>query len=328
MLTHLSHRLKAIGLCALTAMATFHAAHAHASTAYPERPVKLVVPFPPGGATDLIGRILADKLSSGLKQPVVVENRPGAGSAVGTAMVARANPDGYTLLFATSSGLTVAPALAPATYDPVKDFAPVMLVGASPLALIVSNQVPAKNVAELIALAKARPGALNMASFGNGSVSHLTGELFKAASGTNMVHVPFNGSAAALTDIQAQRVDVLFDTVSAAMPHYKAGRIQVIGTTGLKRSSAMPEVPAVAETVRGYESSPWFGIVAPARTPDAIVQRLNAELANAIASADVKALFAQQSFEIIGGSSKVLADAIQGDLVKWKSLVEKTGIKP
>lgn len=324
----LSSHLKAIGLSVTAALTAFHIGVAHANPSYPDRPIKLVVPFPPGGATDLLGRVLADKLAVGLKQPVIVENRPGAGSAIGTALVGRSSPDGYTLLFATSSGLTVAPALAPASYDPVKDFAPVMLVGTSPMALIVSSNVSAKSVAELIALAKSKPGALNMASFGNGSVSHLTGELFKSASGTNMVHVPYNGSAAALTDIQANRVEVLFDTVSAALPYYKAGRIQVLGTTGLKRSLAMPDVPAVADTVKGYESSPWFGIVAPAKTPDAIIQRLNAELATALANPEVKNLFAQQSFEIVGGSAKVLADAIQGDLVKWKALVEKAGIKP
>ena len=325
---HLSSRFKKLTSGALLGLASVSMASTHAAAVYPERPIKLVVPFAPGGTTDLLGRLLAEKLSTALKQTVFVENRPGAGSMIGTGQVARADPDGYTLLFATSSSLAVSPAFSTTTYDPVKDFAPVILIASSPMAVIVSSSVSAKNTAELISLAKAKPGSLNMASFGNGSASHLTGELFKNATGTDMVHVPYNGSAAALTDLQANRVDVMFDMVSAALPLYKAGKIRVIGTTGLKKSSAMPDVPVVADTVSDYESTPWFGIVAPAKTPAPIVQRLNSELSNALASPDIKNLLAQQSFEIIGGSPDAFAQVINNDLAKWKSVVQKAGIKP
>jgi tripartite-type tricarboxylate transporter receptor subunit TctC len=328
MLLNLPTRLKAIASCTLLGITGLAANAPHAATTYPERPIKLVVPFTPGGTTDLLGRLLAEKLSTGLKQSVVVENRPGAGSMIGTGQVARSEPDGYTLLFATSSALVVSPAYTHAAYDPIKDFAPVILIASSPMALVASPNLKADSISELIALAKENPGTMNMASFGNGSVSHLTGELFKATTGADLLHVPYNGSAAALIDLQAERVDVMFDMISAAMPHYKTGKIRVLGTTGLKVSAAMPEVPAIAETIEGYESTAWFGIMAPAKTPDAIVQRLNIELSNALSSPDIKELLTQQSFEVIGGSPEEFSQVIETDLKKWRKVVKEAGIQP
>ena len=328
MLLKLSTRFKKIASCTLFGLAALTAGVSHAAATYPDRPIKLVVPFAPGGTTDLLGRLLAEKLSTALKQTVFVENRPGAGSMIGTGQVARAEPDGYTLLFATSSSLVVSPAYTQAAYDPVKDFSPVVLIAASPMAVLAAPGVPAKTIPELIALAKSQPGKLNMASFGNGSASHLTGELFKSVTGLNMVHVPYNGSAAALTDLQANRVDVMFDMVSAALPLYKADKIKVLGTTGLTRSAAMPDVPAVADTVSGYESTPWFGIVAPAKTPVDIVERLNAELSDALETPAIKNLLRQQSFEIIGGTPQQFEAVIRNDLSKWQNVVKKADIKP
>ena len=327
MLLNLSTRFKKIASCTLFGLTAFTLGVPQAAAAYPDRPIKLVVPFAPGGTTDLLGRLLSEKLSLALKQTVFVENRPGAGSMIGTAQVARSDPDGYTLLFATSSSLVVSPAYTKASYDPTKDFSPVILIAASPMAVVVGPNVAARSIDELIALAKSKPGQLNMASFGNGSASHLTGELFKIATGTDMVHVAYNGSAAALTDLQANRVDVMFDMVAAALPHYKANNIRVLATTGLVKSPAMPDVPTVAETVSGYESTPWFGIVAPVKTPDAIVDRLNRELADALATPEIKNLLNQQSFEIIGGTPEAFGKVIQEDLAKWQRVVEKAGIK-
>lgn len=303
------------------ALGTVAAATAHAD--YPERTIKLVVPFGAGGTTDVLGRLLANRLGAALGQTVIVENRAGAGSMIGTAQVARATPDGYTLLFATSSSLAVSPAYTKTSYDPVADFSPVILIAASPMAVVVAPGVPAQTLPELIALAKKKPGELNLASFGTGSVSHLTGELFKAATGTDMVDVPFNGSAAAMTELQANRVQVLFDMVSAARPHAEAGQVRVVATTGLQPAAAMPSVPTVAATVPNFESTPWFGIVAPANTPQPVVQRLNHEVGKALQTPEVRKFLEQQSFEIVGGTPASFAEVIKADLQKWKTVVKQ-----
>ena len=298
-----------------------------AQATYPDRPIKLVVPFGPGGTTDVLGRLLAERLGTAPGQPVVVENRPGAGSMIGTAQVARAQPDGYTLLFATSSSLAVSPAYTKTQYDPIADFAPVILMAASPMAVVVAPDVPAQTLPELIALAKAKPGALSLASFGTGSASHLTGELFEAATGVDMVHVPFNGSAAAMTELQSNRVHALFDMVGAARPHAEAGRVRVLATTGLKPAAALPDVPTVAATVPNFESTPWFGIVAPANTPPDIVQRLNTELGQALQTPAVRTLLEQQSFEIIGGTPAAFGEVIAADFEKWRTVVRQANLQ-
>jgi tripartite-type tricarboxylate transporter receptor subunit TctC len=301
---------------------------AQAQGNYPDRPIKLVVPFPAGGATDLIARTLGQKLGEALGQPVVVENKPGAAAALGTDLVAKSPPDGYTLVLGISSSMVVGPVYTKVPYDPVRDFAPIAIATVSPFALVVHPSVPAKSVRELVALAKEKPGELNVASFGSGSSSHLTAELFKAMAGVNLTHVPYKGGPPALQDLIAGRVQVMFDIISSVRAHMEAGRLRALAVTGPRRSPVASDVPTVAETLPGFESSAWFGILAPAGTPDPIIRRLNKEIVQIVKGPALKELYAKQAMEPVGSTPEEFAAVIKADLAKWAKVIKDAGIKP
>ena len=326
MLNVVASRLLRGLFAALSTLAITCAAHAQGT--YPDRPIKLIVPFPAGGATDLIARTLGQKLGEALGKPVVVENKPGAAAALGTDLVAKSPPDGYTLVLGISSSMVVGPVYTKVPYDPVRDFAPISIATVSPFALVVHPSVPAKSVRELVALAKEKPGELNVASFGSGSSSHLTAELFKAMAGVNLTHVPYKGGPPALQDLIAGRVQVMFDIVSSVRAHIEAGRVRALAVTGPRRSPVAPEIPAVAETLPGFESSAWFGILAPAGTPEPIIRRLNTEIVRIVKGPDLKELYAKQAMEPVGSTPEEFAAVIKADLAKWAKVIKDAGIKP
>jgi tripartite-type tricarboxylate transporter receptor subunit TctC len=295
---------------------------------YPERTIKLVVPFPAGGATDLVARAVSQKLADALGKPVIVENRPGAAAAIGTDFVAKSAPDGYTLLMGISSSMVVGPVYSKVPYDPVRDFAPISILTVSPFAVVVRPSLPARTVPDLISLAKAQPGRLNMASFGSGSSSHLAGELFKSMAAINMTHVPYKGGAPALQDLLGGSVDVMFDIVSSVRPHIASGKLRGLAVTGLKRSPAAPDLPTAAETIPGFEASAWFGILAPAGTPSEVVGRLNKELVRIVKGPELQQLFSAQAMEPVGSTPEQFAETIKQDLAKWSKVIRDAGIKP
>lgn len=298
--------------------------------AWPSKPIKLVVPYPPGGSADILARAIGQKLSDGIGQAVVVDNRPGAGTAIGAEATAKAPPDGYTIMLGTVSSHAINPALTPGLkYDPVKDFAPVSLVASIPFVLLVHPSLPAKTVPELIALAKAKPGALNFSSAGSGTSNHLAGELFKSMTKTFMVHIPYRGSAPALADLLAGQVNLMFDLVLTAQPHVKSGAARALAVTGRERSSALPGVPTVAESgVPGYEVSAWFGFFAPAGTPANIVATLNAETVKAMRLPDLKERLASQGADAVTSTPEQFAGYVKEELGKWTRVVKASGMKP
>lgn len=304
------------------------AAHELAAQTYPSRPIRLVVPYPPGGPTDFVGRAVSQKLTEFLGQQVVVDNRPGAATVVGSELVARAAPDGYTLLFGTGGGTFLAPLILPkVSYDPRRDFAPVGMLVMSPQVLVVHPSVAANSVNELIALAKSKPGILNFASVGTGTSPHLGGELLKAMTGADIVHVPYKGTAPAMTDLLAGRVQLMFTSMPTVLAHIKAGKLKLLAVGGTKRSAAIPETPTVAETVPGFELVTWYGIFAPARTPTDIVLRLNAAIAKALADSEVRERLASQGLETTPMTPQELRRYAERDLDRWTRLVERAGIR-
>ena len=296
---------------------------------YPSRPVRLVVPFPAGGTTDILARAMAEKLSGALGQQFVVDNRPGAGGNIGSDIVAKSPPDGYTLLMGTVGTHAINPSLYPKMpYDHVKDFVPVVLVAGVPNVLVVNPTVPAKTVAELIALAKEKPGTINFASSGNGTSIHLSGELFKLLAGVQIAHVPYKGSAPALTDLIGGRVQIMFDNLPSALPHIKGGKLRALAVTSSKRAPALPDLPTIAESgVAGFEASSWFGILAPAATPRDIVQRINAEANKALHAPDMREKLLAQGAEAVGNSPEFFADYIRTETVKWAKVVKDSGAR-
>mgnify|MGYP000520356467 CR=1 FL=1 len=300
-----------------------------AAAQYPNKPIRIVVPFPPGGATDIVTRVVADKLTQSLGQPVTVENRPGAGGTLGSDLVAKATPDGYTLLMGSTSTHAVAPALyARLPYDPLKDFTPVANVAASPMILVVSPSLPVTNLKELIAYAKANPGKLSYASSGNGTVNHLTGEMLKGAIGADMVHVPYKGSALAFPDLFEGRVPLMFDYTISIVPQLKSGKLRPLAITSLKRSATVPDIPTMdASGLPGFESILWLGLFAPPGTPREIATRVNAEVVKLLQLADVREKFAQQGADPIGGSTEQFAATIRSEIAKWGKIVKDSGAK-
>lgn len=293
------------------------------AASFPDRPIKLVVPFPAGATTDVVGRAIAQWLSLSLGQQVVVENRAGAAATIGTSYVANAKPDGYTLLLGISSSMVVAPVFTTVPYDPAKDFAPISIAASAPFAMVVHPSVPAKTTQELIDLAKAKPGILNMASSGEGSSAHLTGELFKSMAGIDMTHVPYKGGAPAMTDLIGGQVEVLFDIVSATLPHIAAGKIRALGVSSTERLASAPDIPTIAETVPGYESGAWFGVLAPAGTPPEIVALLNAEIVKAVSRPENRKFLADRGLQPLGSSPEEFSARIRDDLVKWAKVVKE-----
>ena len=297
---------------------------------YPTKPVRLIIPFPPGGATDILGRVMAQKLTDQLGQPVVVENRPGAGGAIGSEMTAKAPPDGYTIQMATVSTHSIGPALNPKMpYNVKRDFAPVIHLADSTNVLIVSPSLPVNNVKELIAYGKANPGKLNYGSSGNGTIVHMTGEMFKMDAGIFAVHIPYKGTALAIPDLIAGQISFMFDNVSSALPHVKSGKVKTFAVSQLKRSTLLPDVPTMDEAgVKGFESNTYFGVFAPANTPAAIVQKLNAEINQALQSADFRERLASNGAEPTGGTPEQFARVIEREAVKYAAVIKRAGIKP
>ncbi len=305
------------------------AAAAHAEV-YPARPIRMIVAYPPGGGTDIVGRMIAQKLGETLGQSVIVENRGGASGNIGTELTARAAPDGYTVLMGNVAPNAINVSLFKnLPFDPVADFAPVSLVASTPNVLVVNPSTPARTVKEVVALAKARPGTLNFASAGVGSSSHLAGELFRILAGADIVHVPYKGAGPAMIDVLSGRIQLYFATMPAAMPHVKSGKLAPIAVTSAKRSQALPELPTVAESgVPGYEASTWYGVLAPAHTPSAVIARLHAEIVRILAEPELRARLADQGFEPVGNSPEEFGAYIKSEIAKWGKVIRDAGIRP
>jgi len=298
------------------------------AAAYPDKPVRMVVPFPPGGGTDVVARAIALKLTEQWGQSVVVDNRPGAASMVGTEMLARAVPDGYTLGFVSMSH-TINPSIyKKLPFDPIADFSPVALAATAPNVLVVNPGVGAKSVAELVQIAKARPGKLNFPSSGNGGVSHLSMEMFRYAAGIDIVHVPYRGAGPALTALLANETQLMMATTPVALPQMKAGRLIALATTGLKRSSLAPEIPTVAEAgYPGFEADTWYGMLAPAKVPPALVNQANAAVTKMLTQADFKERLAHEGAQPAGGTPAQFATHIKSEIEKWAKIVRTAKVK-
>jgi tripartite-type tricarboxylate transporter receptor subunit TctC len=296
---------------------------------YPNRPIRLVVPFPAAGTTDILARAAAQKLTEALGQAVVVDNRPGAGGNIGSDLVAKSAPDGYTLLMGTVGTHAINPSLySKMPYDHVKDFVPVVLVAGVPNVLVVNPALPVKSVADLIKLAKDKPGTINFASSGSGTSIHLSGELFKTMSGIDMTHVPYKGSSPALTDLIGGQVQVMFDNLPSALPQIKGGKLRAVAVTSLKRAPALPDVPTIDESgLPGFEASSWFGVLAPAGTPAPIVAKINAEVNKWLQSADAREKLLSQGAEAAGGTPEQFAAHIRAETDKWAKVVKASGAK-
>jgi tripartite-type tricarboxylate transporter receptor subunit TctC len=314
-------------LAALVLLAGATFAHAQA---WPAKPVKIIVPFPAGGPTDVLTRVLADKLAQSLGQPVVVENKPGAGGSIGADLAAKSAPDGYTLVMATGSTHSVGPYLNPKLpYDPVKDFTPVIYVGNSTNVLLVSPILGVNNVKELIALAKSKPGGLNYATSGIGSVAHLTSEMFAAMAGIQLTHVPYKGTQMSITDLAAGQVALLFDSTITGKPHIESGRLKGLAVSSRKRSAILPDIPTVDESgLPGFDSWNYFGIWGPAGLPPAVVQRVNADMNRILADPAVKERFLTLGFEITGGTPQQFVDVIAAESRRWGKVIRDANIKP
>ena len=295
---------------------------------YPSRPIKFVVPFAPGGGTDLVARVLSQRLSEGLGQPVVIENRGGAGGQIGTAFAAKSAPDGYTVVIG-STPLAIGHSLyRNLPYDILADFAPVSLVVLQPLLLVVNPSVPAQNLKELVALAKAQPGKLNYSSGGNGTGTHLSAELLKSVAGIDVVHVPYTGQAAALNAILGNQISMCFDQPGTAMGHLKAGKLRAMAVTSKARSPQLPEVPTMEEAgLPGYVVDSWFGVFAPAATPKAVIDRLGAEIARASQSPEVREKLIGAGFVVVGGTPVEFDAFVKSEVARWKRVVEVSGAK-
>jgi tripartite-type tricarboxylate transporter receptor subunit TctC len=298
-----------------------------AADAWPARPIRMIVAYPPGGGTDQVGRVMAEQLAQSLGQNVVIDNRGGATGNIGTELAARAIPDGYTLLMCNVAPNAVNVSLFKKLgFDPVKDFSPVSLVAVTPNILVAHPSMPVKTVADLVALAKAKPGALNFPSAGVGSSSHLAGEMLKSMAGIDMVHVPYKGGGPALIATISGQVQIMFATMPAAMPHVKSGKVRPVAVTTAKRSQAMPELPTIAESgVKGYEASTWYGLLAPARTPKPVIDRLHAETVKILAG-PVRQRLEAQGFEPDGGTPAAFAAYIKSEITKWAKVIKQAGI--
>jgi len=299
----------------------------HAQT-YPAKPVRIIVGYPPGGTVDFMARIVATKLSDTFKQQVIVDNRPGGGTVIGTEIVARAAPDGYTLLMANIAFGANPALVSKLPYDAVKDFAPVSLVALLPSFLVVHPSLPVRSVRELVALAKAKPGQLSYASAGNGSLLHLTMERFKALAGLNILHIPYKGAAPALSDVLGGQLAIMFIPGPPALQHIKSGRIHALGVTSAARVSLLPDVPTIAESgFPGFELYDWEGVIAPANTPAAVIAKLNAEINSILATPEVREYILSQGANATGSTPEELAQRIKNEIAIWTDVVKKAGMR-
>jgi tripartite-type tricarboxylate transporter receptor subunit TctC len=299
-----------------------------AQAQYPQRAIKMIVPFPPAGATDVVGRIVAQKLTERLGQSVVVENRPGAGGSIGSDIVAKSAPDGYTLLMATTSTHSIGPSLQKLPYDPIRDFAAITHVADVPNVLVASPKLQVTSVKELVALARAQPGRLNFASSGVGTIVHLNGELFKMVTGTDIVHVPYKGTALSIPDLASGNVAMLFDSLASVMPHIKSGSARPLAINARNRSHLLPDVPTLAEAGLGaFDRYTWFGMFAPAGTPPDIVRRLQAEVAAGLKSPDLRERFDAVGAEPVGSTPEQFVERIKSDAARWAEVIRKADVK-
>ena len=319
--------LLAIGLALCTVNVV---AAAPAVNPYPTRPVRLIVGYPPGGSTDIAARLIGQRLAPVFGQTVVIDNRAGASGTIGAAIVVKAEPDGHTLSFAASPEVAIYRALMKnPPYDSLTDFVPVTLVGRVPFMLVVHPSVAASSVKEFIALAKAKPGALNFASFGNGTSNHLVGEAFRAAAGLNIVHIPYKGSAPAITDLLGGQVQMTFDTVPVVLPQVRAGKLRALAVATPKRSPLAPEVPTMDESgLPAFAGGTWFGLLAPARTPATAVARLNREIATILHAPDVVQTFTERGIEPVGNSAADFRAFIEAESRRWLKVAQDAGVKP
>ncbi|CAN5689209.1 tripartite tricarboxylate transporter substrate binding protein [soil metagenome] len=297
---------------------------------YPSRPIKLVIPYPPGGIGDTLARELGMQLATRLGQPVVVESRPGGSQIIGADYVAKSPGDGYTLFLASLSSLVLnVYAHKSMPYDPVKDFAPVSMFFSTPLYLVVNPKLPVNTVQEFIAYGKANPGKLSFGSIGTGSSLHLTGEMFKSATGVDMLHVPYKGSIPAVTDLLGGQIQAIFDAGTSSLPQVRAGKLRVLGVSSLKRASGTPDIPTIAESgVPGFDATFWFGIVAPASTPKAIVQKLSAEINDILKQPAVRDRYKPNGVELAGSTPEEMAAQIQADIPRWNEIQRRSGVVP
>ena len=319
------------GVLSLLASTVMILAAAAPSTAqdYPSHPIKMIVPFGAGGPTDIFTRLLAEELRKALKQPFVLENRPGAGTIIGTEAAAKSPPDGYTLLMISATQTTTETLVPSKPYKLLRDFVPVASLLNSELVMVVHPSVPVNTVKDFITLAKSKPGALNYASSGVGSNYHMAGELFKNLTGTNILHVPYKGSSGARNDIISGQIEMMFDSVPSMAPMIQAGRVKALGTTGKMRSAILPDVPTLSEAgVPGYEATIWIGVMAPAGTPQPIVTLLNTEINKILARADVVEAWTKQGATAMSMTPEQFGDYVQSEIDKWARVINANGIKP
>ncbi len=312
-----------ITIAALALSATAHAQD------YPSKPIRLVVPYSPGGPVDIVGRLTAQKLTDELKQQVIVDNRAGGGGNIAVEIVARSVPDGYTLLMGANGTNAINPNLYPnLAVKPARDLAPIGMVASSPMILVTHPSVSANSIKELIALAKARPGAINFASSGNGSTAHLSSELFKSMAGVNIVHVPYKGAGPALTDLVGGQVQIMFTGISSTLPYVKSSRLKALGVSSEKRVAILPDVPAVNEEIAGYEVMTWYGMFAPVQLPKPYVTKLNQALAKIYATADARQRLAALGADPVIDSPDQFAAAIGKETAKWAKVIKDAGVRP
>jgi tripartite-type tricarboxylate transporter receptor subunit TctC len=300
-----------------------------AAQTYPGKPIKIIVPFTPGGSNDVLARVIAEKLGTAWGQPVVVENKPGAAGHIGAEAAAKSPPDGYTLFVAPNDILTIAPALySKLPYDPIKDYAPVAMLGALPIVLVVNSNSPIKSVKELIAAAKAKPDSLSYASSGGGTPQHVSAEMFKLMTGAPMLHVPYKGTGPAMTDLLGGQVQVLFSPINSAIPHIKSGKLRALAVASEKRVSYLPEVPTMQEAgVPGYKNDIWIALLAPAGTPKDVVDKLNREVNVILRMPDVKEKLNAQGIEPVTMTAAELGALIASDTPRWAKIIKDTGVK-
>jgi tripartite-type tricarboxylate transporter receptor subunit TctC len=302
---------------------------ANAQPAYPSRPIRFIVPFTPGGSGDIFARPIAQKMSESMGQQVVVENRPGSGGVIGSEAAAKAAPDGYTMMMGLTANIAVNPSLYPKLpYDPLRDFAPVTLIAAAPYVLVVPPSLPARNVKELVALARAKPGELAYVSLGSGSMGHLSGELVASMAGVKLLHVPYKTLGQALTDMISGQVQLLFLGIASAKPHVSSGKLRAIAVSGAKRSPVMPQVPTVSESgVKGFDVTGWYGAFVPTGTPPEIIARLHKEIVRAISLPDVRERLSAEGADLVGNSPREFDAFVRSELAKWAKVVKLSGAK-
>ncbi len=313
---------------AVTVLLSMSTVQTSVAQTYPSKPVRLVLPYPPGGGSDIIARPLAQLMTAGLGQQVVIENRGGAGGNLGMELVARSAPDGYTLIWGITAQLAVNPALYPKmNFDLIKDFTPICLMGQAPYVFVIHPSLPVKNVSEFVALVKPKPGVMSYSSAGNGSGAHLSAEMLNWMAGLKTVHVPYKGAGPAMPDLIAGQVQFSFITYTASSQFVKAGRLRAIGVTTPKRSAALPDVPAIAESVPGYDSGVWYGLLAPTGTPPDIIRRLNTEIVAALKQPDLRQRLLAEAFEPIGSTPEQLGEYMKSEIARWAKVVKATGAK-